>query len=270
MKPPANMSSLPAEAINALPLLRHRLGPALVAIYLHGSAVTGGLRSRSDVDLLAVVDAPLTATTRALLTADLMAVSGLYPVDPLGRRPLEVVIVLKADLEQRRYPARAEFVFGEWLRAALESGAVAEAETSPEYTLLLAQARREAKPLFGPDVEIIVPDMGPNFIRRAIRDLLPDLSAQGDERNVVLTLARMWRNAVTGEFVSKDAAAQWAVPQLSDRAAGVLAAARRAYLGDGVDDLRLRDSEVSQTVEELAGRIFVQLKRPAIKQRNRR
>lgn len=255
--------SIPPEAMGALPLLKHRLASSLVAVYLHGSAVAEGLRQRSDVDLLVVVSKALPSSVRARLSADLMMISGLYPFDPMGRRPLEVIIVRLADLERIPYPARAEFIYGEWLRGPLEGGAVPKAEASPEFTLLLAQARREAVPLVGPSIADMVPNIPSDIIRRAIGDLLPELvaSVEGDERNVLLTLARMWRTLTTGQFVSKDAAADWAGPQLSDQAAEILALARDAYLGDGGDDLHLRRTEVTQTIEEIRGPILAMLRR---------
>lgn len=259
-----NKLNIPLEATKALPILTHRLGSSLVAVCLHGSAVAEGLRRWSDVDLLAVAGEALPASVRAPLSADLMTVSGLYPLDPSGRRPLEVIIVRLADLERMPYPARAEFVYGEWLRGALEGGSVPQAEASPEFTLLLAQARREAVPLVGPSIAHLVPDIPSGVIRRAIGDLLPEFvgSVEGDERNVLLTLARMWRTLTTGQFVSKDAAAEWARPQLSGRTAGILALAREAYLGGRDDDLHLRRTEVSQAVEELRGCILAIVPHP--------
>ncbi|WP_165271709.1 aminoglycoside adenylyltransferase domain-containing protein [Pelagerythrobacter rhizovicinus] len=254
--------NIPPEAMNALPILMHRLGSSLRAVYLHGSAVGEGLRKRSDVDLLAVVGDSLPASVRMALWADLMAVSGLYPSDPMGRRPLEVVIVRLADLERMPYPARFEFVYGEWLRAAVEGGAVSQVEANPEFTLLLAQARREAVSLVGPNIADLYPDIPSEVIRRAIGDLLPELlrSVEGDERNVLLTLARMWRTLATGQFVSKDSAADWAGPQLSEQAAAILALARDAYLGGGDDDLHLRRTEVWKTTEEISERILASLR----------
>lgn len=67
---------------------------------------------------------------------------------------------------------------------------------------------------------------------------------------------------MTGQFVSKDAAAGWARPQLFDQAAGTLALARNAYLGSADDDLHLRRMEVSQTVEEIRDRILAILRQP--------
>ncbi|WP_346659677.1 aminoglycoside adenylyltransferase domain-containing protein [Bradyrhizobium sp. 142] len=40
----------------------------------------------------------------------------------------------------------------------------------------------------------------------------------------------MSRTAKTGEFVTKDVAAAWAIPQMPDRYAAILDYARRAYL----------------------------------------
>src|SRR5690606_29165994 len=139
MGDPIDQMQLPPEAKNALPILRRRIGPSLTSVYLHGSAVDGGLRERSDVDLLAFVSDPLPASVRAPLLADLMAVSGHYPCDTMGRRPLEIIIMRSTDLQRMRYPARAEFVYGEWLRTAFEGGAVPQPEASPEFTLVLAQ-----------------------------------------------------------------------------------------------------------------------------------
>lgn len=267
MGDPIDQLQLPPEAKNALLILRRRIGPSLTSIYLHGSAVAGGLRERSDVDLLAFVSDPLPASVRAPLLADLMAVSGHYPFDTMGRRPLEIIIMRSSDLQRMRYPARAEFVYGEWLRTAFEGGAVPQPEASPEFTLLLAHARRDAVALIGPNITDLVPDTPQDVIRRAIGDLLPELieTAEVDEHNVLLTLARMWRTLATGEFVSKNAAADWAGPQLSDQAARTLARARDSYLaesschGDTSGVPTPGGTEASDTISEIVGRILPML-----------
>ena len=103
----------------------------------------------------------------------------------------------------------------------------------PEFTLVLAQAKQEARALFGPEPGKLLPTIPHTDVRRAISDCLPDLaeSFPGDERNVLLTLARMWRTLVSGDFISKDAAAVWAESRLPKEHAAVLADARKAYLG---------------------------------------
>lgn len=244
---------IPSKAGKALLIVQKRLAESLVAVYLHGSAVVGGLRPASDVDLLAVIDQPMTSQVRKCLAADLMAISGRYPSDPEGRRPLELIVFLRADLASSRYPPRSEFIYGEWLREESEMGKIPKYVCDPELTLVLAQSRKEAISLLGPTANSLIPAIPRSEIRQAIEDVLPGLmvSLPGDERNVLLTLARMWRTLVTGEFVSKDVAAEWAVARLPPEQAAVLADARQAYLRAREEDWGDRQQELRLAVKSL-------------------
>ena len=66
---------------------------------------------------------------------------------------------------------------------------------------------------------------------------LPGLIAgiKGDERNVILTLARMWLTAAVGDFQPKDVAAEWAIPRLPKEQGALLDLARTAYRGECVE-----------------------------------
>ena len=50
------MGNIPAGAGTMLEILRCIFGDYLIAVYLHGSAVMGGLRKDSDIDVLAIVE----------------------------------------------------------------------------------------------------------------------------------------------------------------------------------------------------------------------
>lgn len=252
---------VPTEANKALSIVQKRLEKSLVAVYLHGSAVAGELRPYSDVDLLVVIDQPMTSEVRRYLTSELMEISGRYPFDPDGRHPLEVIVFLCSDLAEPLYPARSEFIYGEWLRREYEADEGSKPVCDPELTLVLAQSRQEAKPLVGPNASELLPVIPRSDIHRAIRDALPALieTLQGDERNVLLTLARMWRTSVTGEFVSKDVAADWAVTRLPTEHADVLVDAREAYLSGCESDWRNRQKELQHTVKSLHDLILANL-----------
>ncbi|MBD1227128.1 aminoglycoside adenylyltransferase family protein [Xenorhabdus griffiniae] len=245
--------TIPSEAKQALFIVQKRLAESLVAVYLHGSAAVGGLRPRSDVDLLVVIDQPMTSEVRTSLVADLMMISGRYPFDPDGRRPIELIVFLVADLSASFYPARSEFIYGEWLRHEYEVGNIPKSVCDPELTLVLAQARQEAIPLLGPNTSSLLAAIPSSDIHRAIKDVLPNLieTLQGDERNVLLTLARMWRTLVTGEFVSKDVAADWAAARLPATQAAVLADVRETYLKGHEEDWQNRQQELQITVSSL-------------------
>lgn len=224
------------------------------AVYLHGSAVNGGLRPNSDVDLLAVSDQPLTLETSAHLVDRLMQISGRHPASPGTPRCLEVMIFLQQDLAALSYPARCAFIYGEWLRDEFEAGTVPQPHADPEYTLVLAQAGQEAVSLVGPAREHILPEVPREDVRRAIADALSGLlgNLPGDERNVLLTLARMWYTLETGKFTPKDAAAEWALPLVSSETASALALGQAAYRGAAFDDWQNRPRLARQAADELA------------------
>lgn len=234
------------------------LGQALLAVYLHGSAVSGKLRPQSDIDLLAVVGPGLAEDWRHDLLTALLRISARHPTTPGGPRCIEVLVFSLSDLSEGRFPARAEFVYGEWLREGFEAGEAPVPASDPEHTLVLAQAREEAVALLGPPPAEVLPAIPLQQVRQAMRAALPALLAglHGDERNVLLTLARMWRTAETGEFVTKDAAAAWALPQMSAQDAATLGYARRAYLGEIIDAWESRGDETQRLAEHLRKRVI--------------
>lgn len=239
----------PDPAQSASDALCRFLGDSLRAVYLHGSATSGGLRPRSDIDLLAIIDHPMREADRRRLLSMMLELSGSHPPPPGGPRCLDLSVFLVADLAVPTCPARAEFIYGEWLREDFLAGASPGPVVSPDNTLVLAQARQNAQTLYGPPASDLLPEIPPAQIRMAMRDTLPDLVGGliGDERNVLLTLARMWRTSATGEFVPKDAAATWAASRAPRQVADTLATARDGYLGMVQDDWASR-----QTVARLA------------------
>ena len=256
---------IPDAASRALPILKHCFGDALCAVYLHGSAVTGGLRPSSDVDLLVVIDQPTTLAIRALLVAELPRISGRHPAKPEGPRPIELIVFQRTELLSAAYPTRSEFLYGEWLRDEYEAGAVPNPVSDPDFTLLLAQARAAATALIGPAPSELLPVISDADIRRAIGGALPGLlgNLQGDERNVLLTLARMLQTLTTREFVPKDVAAEWAMPRLPAETASLLALARDAYLGTATDDWRPRQRAVEHAANDLSARLTARLSAPS-------
>lgn len=248
---------IPTEAIEAERILHAVFGGDLVAVYLYGSAASTGLAPRSDVDVLAVVEGGTTPEARRALGRELLRASGRYPPVPGEPRPLEVSVFDKAQLANFRHPVRGEFVYGEWLREAFEAGVEPAPSINPDFTLLLAQARQEGVALFGPPAVSVLPPVEMADVRRAMLDSIPDFlgSLDGDERNVILTLARMWFTISTGRFTSKAAAAEWAAPQVAPDIASTLTLARDGYRGVIADDWNSRRTEARRTAQELSDRV---------------
>lgn len=234
--------------------------PGAVGAYLHGSAGLGRLRPQSDVDVVVVVSDPLTAGERAQLTAFLLATSGPYPRPADGPRPIELTVVVHADIEPWRHPPRCEYLYGEWLRAGIEAGDTPGPFGSPDLAVVLAMVLECDAPLVGPPPATLFGPVPIDDIARGGRDGIPDLVANldGDTTNVLLTLARIWFTASTGRVTTKDAAGDWAVGRTTGDVAEVLARARAAYV-DGTphewgvvgDDVRSVAASLVAAIDEV-------------------
>ena len=216
-------------------LLRDALGSNLMGIYLYGSAVDGGLKPASDLDLLAVTSRRMTTAQRRRL------IDGLRPVSardarPADWRPVEVTIVARPDVVPWRYPPRLDFQSGEWLRGQFDAGARRPWRSpNPDLAVLIAQVRLAGRPLVGPVASELLPEVPEADLRLALTDeidsLLGDLGT--DTANVLLTLARIWYTLETRAFAAKDVAADWALARLPANRRASLKRARDAYLGLG-------------------------------------
>ena len=210
--------------------------PESIGVYLYGSAVLSALRPESDLDLLIFTDHPLTPSCRERLTRELLRLSGRPHSD---KRPVELSIVNRNDVVPWNFPPRFEYMFGEWLRTDMENGTVPQPFLDPDNVLLLWQARLHAIPLpaQSPAIDKLIAPIPFEEIRRAIRGALPNVlsSYKGDERNVLLTLSRMWYTLDTGKFASKDQATLWAEGKVPAEHASLLRLARDAYLGNRSD-----------------------------------
>ncbi len=226
-------------------LVQEVLGADAVGAYLFGSAVLGGLRPESDLDVLAVSTRPTTREEKRRLADRLLAISGRTTAEGRWRR-IELTIVVESAVTPWRYPPSFDFQYGDWLRGDFESGNLEPAPTtSPDLASLITMTLLGATPLFGPPPADVFDPVPPEDLVSAtiegIDSLLADLDS--DTRNVILTLARIWSTVVTGAIRPKDAAADWALERLPEEHRPVLARARAIYLDEAPerwDDLRPR------------------------------
>ncbi|MEU6884957.1 aminoglycoside adenylyltransferase family protein [Streptomyces viridosporus] len=204
------------------------LGPDALGTYLHGSAVLGGLRPASDVDVLVVSRRRMDEQRRRALLGGLLDISGCGDT----ARPVELTVVVRSEVRPWRYPPIGDFLYGEWLRAEYEAGKVPRPEPMPDLALLITTALAGDHPLTGPrPAQVLDPVPRADLVRASLAGvpgLLDDLD--GDTRNVLLTLARVWSTLATGRIRPKDAAADWALTRLPPEHRPVLEHAKRLYL----------------------------------------
>jgi len=218
----------------AVALVRQVLDGDVVGAYLFGSAVQGGLRPESDVDVLVVSRRRTSLDEKERLARGLMAVSGAQASEGPLRR-IEVTVVVQRDVRPWRYPPWLDFQFGDWLRAEFERGNFEPSRPRhrPDVALLITMVLAAGSPLVGPPAGSVLDPVPHEDVLRAMLSDMDRLRRDTDQdtRNVILTLARMWSTFATGAIRSKDAAAEWVVGRLPAAHRPVVAHAREAYLG---------------------------------------
>jgi predicted nucleotidyltransferase len=226
-----------AQLDQVVELIHALLGHDAVAAYLYGSAVHGGLRPDSDIDVLVVGRRPTTAVERRQFIDRLLAISGRHATSGPSRS-IELTIVVGSEVRPWRYPPQLDLQYGDWLRRVFERGDLPPWPTpNPDLAVLLTIVRRSGRALFGPMPAEILDPVPRADLERAMLDGIPDLLADldSDTRNVILTLARIWTTMATGKIQPKDVAAEWALARLPRTHHAVLARARAMYLGEEPD-----------------------------------
>jgi len=257
MKGPVT-AEISTQLSEVLGVIERHLESTLLAVHLYGSAVDGGLKPYSDIDLLVTVTVRFDEITRRALLNDLLKVSA-SPGESEILRAIEVTIVVHADIMPWCYPARRELQFGEWQRNDILAGIFEPATIDIDLAILLTKAREHSLALVGPVVEELFDPVPEQDLFKALNETLtlwnspPDWV--GDERNVVLTLSRIWYSAATGKIAPKDVAADWAMEHLPARHQPVLLEAKQAYLGQEEDRLALRADQLEEFVHFVKGEI---------------
>lgn len=230
-------------------------GP-LRSVSLVGSWADGGLRPDSDIDLLLVTDRSLTMEERRELLDFLLCFSGRRASVRPGR-PLEVTSLVLSDVVPWQYPPVCDFLYGEWLRDRYSDAGLPERHTNPDLALLIEGAREHAECLRGPHPRDVFVPVPAHDVRRSIVDGLEPLldSLVGDERNVLLTLARMIVTLGSGRILPKDEAGRSVLPDLSEEDRQTLSWAVQAYLGREKDEWDRRQPEARAAAEHLAARV---------------
>ncbi|QSQ14004.1 aminoglycoside adenylyltransferase family protein [Myxococcus landrumensis] len=245
-----------AQVARVVDLLPRLLGDDVVGLYLLGSALNGGLRPKSDVDLMLALSRPLGDGRREALVEQLLAIS----VDPrLGApgRPLEVTVVVLDDVRPWRHPAKRELQFGEWLHDDFVAKRVEPPVIDPDLTLLLTMVRQHGVALMGPPPTEVFDPVPPADVERALAETVAQWTGEdtwrGEEKNILLALARIWMTRVQGGFFPKDVAAAWALERLPPAHRPVLESARAAYLGEREVDWTRLAGEVGDCLRSMKG-----------------
>ena len=253
--------SIAHQVFEVQPVLEHHL-KTIQAIHLFGSAVDGGLKPLSDIDLLVTVATPLEKSTREELMSALLTVSA-FPGTDAKYRALEVTVVAQKDIAPWRYPAKRQMQFGEWLRDDINAGIFEPPMQDHDLAILLTKVRLHSIALYGPPAQEFFEEVPAIDVQNALLETLAlwttEADWEGDERNIVLALVRIWYTAMTGDIASKDAAAKWAIQYLPSTTKKIVIAARDGYLGLETLDLTLYPKERAELLHHIRSSVTAKL-----------
>jgi predicted nucleotidyltransferase len=259
---PALNANICHQITRSIELVKKALMDDLLGVYLYGSSIVGGLLRYSDIDLFVVSTRPTTQEERNTLAKDLLRISGVYR--GTKARPIEMTIVVKSEVNPWHYPPSFDFQYGEWLRSEFESGNIEPWPTRirADLALLITQVLLASRTVYGSKPGQLLAHVPYKDFMNAMTDELDCLpnDLDTDTRNVLLTLARIWRTVGTDSISSKQKAAEWAIERLPDHFRPVVQRALKTASGDQEetwDDLKNNISECADFIED---QIRVQIK----------
>jgi hypothetical protein len=186
------------------------LGPALVGVYLHGSAALGGWSATSsDVDLLGVVARPLERRAKRVVSARLNHPSLVCPA-PAGLELSLVTAAVAAD-PPRRPPFELHVATGPSPQTHLGGPAAAD----PGLLLHFAVCRRAGVAVAGPDPAQVFAEPPRAWLLERAAAELRWARRHGTFACRVLTACRAWRYLEEDVIGSKVESAGWARGRLT-------------------------------------------------------
>jgi hypothetical protein len=211
--------------------LQHALGARARALMLHGSLACGCFNpASSDIDLLGIVDGPLSVADKRAC-ADVLLTCSAQPA------PIEISLLDGAVLAPFAHPTAFEFHFSEAWRAALgAAGWPVFASTDPDLATHIALSRARGIALFGAPPADVLPEVPrADLLDSFARDVFSSefgigaLAAAQRPGDAILNACRSLAFVRDGQLRSKDEGALWAVIELPWRHASLAARALETY-----------------------------------------
>lgn len=212
------------------------LGGNLVGLYLHGSLALGGFNPRrSDVDYIAVVQAPPARETRLRLLEAVYRLNRQAP--PKG---LEMSVVLRRYCRDFVYPTPFELHFSNMHRDAYARDphgfADAMRGTDPDLAAHFTVILHRGVALYGPPVSAVFGDVPwADYLDSICADVADaETNVSADPVYVLLNLCRVLAAVREKRVLSKAEGGAWGLSHLEPQYAPLLRGALEACQTDGV------------------------------------
>ena len=179
-------------------------GAHIIAAYIHGSLANGAyVLGKSDVDVLVVLDDPLTDVQRRSLIRALDAIA------PATGRRFDLTVVTAESASRPRHRPKVELYYG----IHGDDPEIVTADHLPSLVVEFSAMRETADVLVGPPPAVLIEEQRSEWIDERGLELLDRWSRlTGNAAHaglMVLIACCIWRWAVERRHASKDEAGQW-------------------------------------------------------------
>lgn len=212
------------------------LGEELVGLYLHGSLAMGCFNlKRSDLDLLAVTQRPMSAKTKRSIVELLLHVSG-------KPSPIEISFLSERDLRPWRYPTPFDLHYSKEWRNRYEEDLMSgqwqkweeERRRDPDLAAHIAVTRRRGIRLCGRPIPEVFPEVPKaHYLDSIVQDFYwaKEHSAE-DPVYFILNASRIYMYLKEDCIASKAEAGLWAVGALPEKFCNIVRTALEIYQGN--------------------------------------
>jgi streptomycin 3"-adenylyltransferase len=226
------------------------LGDKVVGTYLHGSAVLGGFNPRrSDLDVLVVVKAKLSADEKRVLGDELSSRS--LPV------PAETLELSVVTLDSVRHPTGAP-QYELHINTRDEKAADGRGKTDPDLILHFPIARQSGRLLGAglPPAQVFAPVPRDLVLAGMIEELRDAVEGEiAAPEYLILNACRNLAYASDGIFYSKIGGGEWVLSHLPDLEAALISVAIQRQTGDGATEPDLDRRAAARMALHMADRL---------------
>ncbi len=211
----------------------------LRGLYVHGSIAMGCFNPQSsDIDVLVIVQSPLSLTTKQALGRAHVQLAAPCP------NPLEVSVILQAALADFRHPTPFEFHYSSDFLDAFKAGTVdlTTPRRDPDLAAHLVITKQHGIALSGDPAAQVLPDVPDaaylDSIAQDARWCIHNIKSGADDDTcrvpayAVLNLCRVLAFIRDRQVTSKRSGAEWALSHLPDTYHAVIQAGLDEYTPD--------------------------------------
>lgn len=139
------------------------------------------------------------------------------------------------------------------MRADIEAGRFEEPLIDHDLAILPSKALLHGVSLVGPEPRDVFDPIPTSDVVQALLATAAQWNVRddwaGEEKDIVLALARIWFTASTGAIASKGEAADWLIARLSQSHRQIVSMAAAAYRGEADDNLARHPAAVSAFIQ---------------------